>query len=85
MTVETITPWRLDVARNRPLIWSPPMLTSACAPTWTRCSSPAGGGGGLDARGGPAAYRYTWNFLPDGREGWSTGTTRCTAGGAAGG
>ena len=43
VTVVTITPGGLMWPATAPWIWSLPMQTSACAPTWTRCSSPAGG------------------------------------------
>ena len=42
VSVQVITPWRFDVARNR-WSWFQRMRTSACAPIWTRCSSRAGG------------------------------------------
>lgn len=43
VSVQVITPWRFDVARNQSLSWFQRMRTSACAPIWTRCSSRAGG------------------------------------------
>ncbi|MFQ9858561.1 MAG: hypothetical protein ACLRWL_01125 [Evtepia gabavorous] len=43
VSVQVITPWRFDVARNQSLELVPEDATSACAPIWTRCSSRAGG------------------------------------------
>jgi len=69
---EKIVPWRFDVARNRSLQLIPrqadicvctdldevfrPGWRSALEACWTKETT-------------QAKYRYTWNFLPDGREG----------------
>lgn len=72
VTVETITPWRFDVARNRSLALVPldadlcvcTDLDEVFQPGWRKL---------LEAAWSPEVdqllYRYTWNFLPDGREG----------------
>ena len=88
MTVEAITPWRFDVARNRSLDLVPADadlcvctdLDEVFQPGWREKVEEAWTPG-VDR----LLYRYTWNFLPTAGRGWSTGTTRCTAGGAAGG
>ena len=72
VTVETITPWRFDVARNRSLDLVPADadlcvctdLDEVFQPGWREKVEEAWTPG-VDR----LLYRYTWNFLPDGREG----------------
>lgn len=75
--VEEITPWRFDVARNRSLEMVPldadlcvcTDLDEVFQPGW-RTQVESAWTEGVDQ----LRYRYTWNFLPDGREGivfWS--------------
>ena len=69
---ETISPWRFDTARNRSLELVPPEadicvctdLDEVFQPGW-REKVEAAWTPGTDR----LLYRYTWNFLPDGREG----------------
>lgn len=72
VTVETITPWRFDTARNRSLELVPPD-TDICVctdldefflPGWREKVEEVWEDGVNQVR-----YRYVWNFLPDGREG----------------
>ena len=72
VTVERFDPWRFDTARNRSLDLVPEDadicvctdLDEVLHPGWRAL---------LEAAWAPgttrATYRYTWNFLPDGREG----------------
>ena len=72
VTVERFDPWRFDTARNRSLDLVPEDadicvctdLDEVLHPGWRAL---------LEAAWVPgttrATYRYTWNFLPDGREG----------------
>lgn len=76
-----LRPWRFDTARNRSLDLVPEDadicvctdLDEVLHPGWRAL---------LEAAWVPgttwATYRYTWNFLPDGREGHVFGTARCT-------
>ena len=72
VTVEAITPWRFDVARNRSLDLVPADadlcvctdLDEVFQPGWREKVEEAWTPG-VDR----LLYRYTWNFLPDGREG----------------
>ena len=72
VTVETIVPWRFDVARNRSLELVPED-TDICVctdldevfhPGWRKALETAWSPGA-----GQARYRYTWSFCPDGSEG----------------
>lgn len=69
---ETIIPWRFDVARNRSLEMVP-LDTDLCVctdidevfhPGWRKGMESA-----LDCGASRIRYRYTWNFLPNGKEG----------------
>ena len=68
-----IKPWRFDTARNRSLALVPEDADVCVCTDHGRVLPPrlAGAAGdGLDSRTPPsAAYRYTWNFNPDGSEG----------------
>lgn len=73
VTVETISPWRFDTARNRSLELVP-YDADICVctdideyfhPGWRRLLEEAWKPGTTRA-----AYRYTWNFNPDGSEGY---------------
>ena len=72
VTVEAITPWRFDVARTRSLDLVPADadlcvctdLDEVFQPGWREKVEEAWTPG-VDR----LLYRYTWNFLPDGREG----------------
>ena len=73
VTVETISPWRFDTARNRSLELVPDDA-DICVCTdideyfhlgWRRLLEEAWKPGTTRA-----AYRYTWNFNPDGSEGY---------------
>ena len=73
VSVEVISPWRFDVARNRSLELVPEN-TDICVctdldevfhPGW-REKLEAAWAEGVSL----ANYRYTWNFQPDGREGY---------------
>lgn len=72
VTVETISPWRFDVARNRSLelvaedadICVCTDLDEVFHPGWRRRLEEAWRPGA-----GQASYRYTWSFNPDGSEG----------------
>ena len=88
VTVEAITPWRFDVARNRSLDLVPADadlcvctdLDEVFQPGWREKVEEAwtqGWTGCSTATPGTSS--------PTAGRGWSTGTTRCTAGGAAGG
>ena len=73
VTVETISPWRFDTARNRSLELVPDDADiCVCTdideyfhPGWRRLFEEAWKPGTTRA-----AYRYTWNFNPDGSEGY---------------
>lgn len=73
VTVETISPWRFDTARNRSLQLVPDDADiCVCTdideyfhPGWRRLLEEAWKPGTTRA-----AYRYTWNFNPDGSEGY---------------
>lgn len=73
VTVETIVPWRFDVARNRSLELVPEDadicvctdLDEVFHPGWRQQLEQAWQPGT-----GQAAYRYTWSFQPDGSEGY---------------
>lgn len=73
VTVETISPWRFDTARNRSLELVPDDADiCVCTdideyfhPGWRRLLEEAWKPGTTRA-----AYRYTWNFNPDGSEGY---------------
>lgn len=73
VTVETISPWRFDTARNRSLELVPDDADiCVCTdideyfhPGWRRRLEEAWKPGTTRA-----AYRYTWNFNPDGSEGY---------------
>lgn len=73
VTVEPITPWRFDVARNRSLELVPEDadicvctdLDEVFHPGWRQRLEQAWQPGT-----GQAAYRYTWSFQPDGSEGY---------------
>ncbi len=70
--VETVSPWRFDVARNRSLelvdadadICVCTDLDEVFRPGWRKALEAA-----WQSTTGQAAYRYTWSFEPDGREG----------------
>lgn len=72
VTTERIDPWRFDVARNRSLALVPEDvdlcvctdLDEVFHPGWRAALERAYTPGVQQLR-----YRYTWNFLPDGREG----------------
>jgi len=73
VTVETITPWRFDRARNRSLELVP-RDTDICVctdldevfrPGWRERLEQA-----WEPGVGQAAYRYTWSFQEDGSEGY---------------
>ena len=72
VTVERIDPWRFDTARNRSLALVPEDadicvctdLDEVFHPGWRALLETAWQAGTTRA-----AYRYTWNFLPDGSEG----------------
>ena len=69
---EQIHPWRFDTARNRSLSLVPEDadlcvctdLDERFQPGWRSAMEQALSGGAQQLR-----YRYTWSFLPDGREG----------------
>jgi len=73
VTVEDISPWRFDVARNRALELVPEdMDICVCTdldevfhPGWREQVEQAWVEGTSQGR-----YRYTWSFLPDGSEGY---------------
>lgn len=73
VTVEAISPWRFDTARNRSLELVPDDADiCVCTdideyfhPGWRRLLEEAWKPGTTRA-----AYRYTWNFNPDGSEGY---------------
>ena len=73
VTVETISPWRFDTARNRSLELVPDDADiCVCTdideyfhPGWRMLLEEAWKPGTTRA-----AYRYTWNFNPDGSEGY---------------
>lgn len=70
--VETVSPWRFDVARNRSLglvdedadICVCTDLDEVFHPGWRKALEEA-----WTPDAGQAGYRYTWSFEPDGREG----------------
>lgn len=72
VTVEVISPWRFDVARNRSLELVPEEmdicvctdLDEVLRPGWRANLEEAWVPGA-----GQATYRYTWSFNPDGSEG----------------
>lgn len=72
VTVETISPWRFDTARNRSLeLVSPDADICVCTdldevfhPGWRPLLEAA-----WLPSAGQATYRYTWSFNPDGSEG----------------
>lgn len=72
VTLETISPWRFDVARNRALECVP-ADTDVCVCTDLDEILEAGWRAALERQWTPetkrAHYRYTWNFNPDGSEG----------------
>ena len=67
-----IVPWRFDTARNRSLSFVPENadlcvctdLDECFQPGWRQAMEQALASGAKQLR-----YRYTWSFLPDGREG----------------
>lgn len=69
--VETVSPWRFDVARNRSLelvdedadLCVCTDLDEVFRPGWRKALETA-----WTPRAGQAAYRYTWSFTPDGQE-----------------
>ena len=72
VAVEVISPWRFDTARNRSLALVPEDadicvctdLDEVLRPGWRSALEAA-----WTPQAGQARYRYTWSFLPDGREG----------------
>ena len=72
VTVETVSPWRFDTARNRALALVPEDadlcvctdLDEQFRPGWREKFEAALAGGAQRVR-----YRYTWSFASDGREG----------------
>ena len=72
VTVETIAPWRFDVARNRSLELVPED-TDICVCTDLDEVFHTGWRNALETvwtpGTGQARYRYTWSFCPDGSEG----------------
>jgi len=74
VTVEEIAPWRFDTARNRSLDLVPEDadicvctdLDEVFRPGWREQVETA-----WQRNGRRLHYRYTWNFLPDGREGYT--------------
>ena len=72
VAVEEIKPWRFDVARNRSLDLVP-QDGDICVCTDLDEVFQPGWRAQVEAAWGPDCrhlhYRYTWNFLPDGREG----------------
>lgn len=73
VTVEVISPWRFDTARNRSLDLVPEDV-DICVCTDLDETFHPGWREKLDAAWGDtvslANYRYTWNFNPDGSEGY---------------
>ena len=69
---ETVVPWRFDTARNRSLKLVPED-TDICVCTDLDEVFHPGWRSALEAAwtpgAGQARYRYTWSFLPDGKEG----------------
>ncbi len=73
VTVEAISPWRFDVARNRSLELVPEDtdicvnidLDEILLPGWRVALEDAWAQGAQQIR-----YRYVWNFQPDGSEGY---------------
>ncbi len=67
-----IEPWRFDVARNESMQLIPPEAEICCCVDLDEQFRP-GWRAALEAAWTPEAtrarYRYTWSFLPDGREG----------------
>ena len=72
VTVETISPWRFDTARNRSLACVPKDADVCVCTDLDEVLEP-GWRAQLEAQWTPgtkrAHYRYTWNFNPDGSEG----------------
>lgn len=72
VTVEQITPWRFDRARNRSLELVPPDVDVCVCTDLDEVFHP-GWRAALEAAWRPgtgqATYRYTWSFNPDGSEG----------------
>ncbi len=72
VTVETISPWRFDTARNRSMELVPED-TDICVCTDLDEEFHPGWREALEAAwmpvAGQALYRYTWSFNPDGSEG----------------
>ena len=72
VTVEQVSPWRFDVARNRSLALVPEDadicvctdLDEVLHPGWRAALERA-----WTPEAGQARYRYTWSFRPDGGEG----------------
>ena len=77
VTVEIISPWRFDTARNRSLELAPPDADLCVCTDLDEVFHP-GWRAALERAWGPGvsqiSYRYTWSFQPDGSEGvvfWS--------------
>ena len=77
VTVELISPWRFDTARNRSLELAPPDADLCVCTDLDEVFHP-GWRAALERAWGPGvsqiSYRYTWSFQPDGSEGvvfWS--------------
>ena len=77
VTVEIISPWRFDTARNRSLELAPPNADLCVCTDLDEVFHP-GWRAALERAWGPGvsqiSYRYTWSFQPDGSEGvvfWS--------------
>jgi glycosyltransferase involved in cell wall biosynthesis len=77
VTVETVSPWRFDTARNRSLDLVPPDMDLCVCTDLDEIFHP-GWRAALERAWGPGvsqiSYRYTWSFNPDGSEGvvfWS--------------
>ena len=88
VTVETIRPWRFDVARNRSLeLVDPDADICVCTdldevfhPGWRNALEAAWVPGTTQA-----TYRYTWSFAPTGAREWSSGMKRSMPATATGG
>lgn len=78
--IQEFKPWRFDTARNRSLEMVPEDADVCVCTDLDELFHP-GWRALLEAAWKPdttrAAYRYTWNFNPDGSEGFVFGSTTC--------